>query len=246
MNYRQTTVSSASIQTIKGILFDKDGTLFDFHRTWLPVVTAVADFASGGDKDLARKLLSAGGLDLHSGCFLPDSLVASGHADELAGFWFELGAVKSRQILREHMDDAFSRLGLANAVPVTDLERHFTFHKNNGLALGIATNDSENAVRATVKQFGLSRLVCFMAGYDSGFGPKPGPGMVLAFCEASGLSPRQVAVVGDSNHDMIMGRLAGAGLKIGVLTGSGTKHSLSETADFIIRDISCLEEIFSN
>ena len=236
-----------TLSSIKGILFDKDGTLFHFTRTWLPVVLDAADFAAGGDKGLADVLLSAGGLDLEKGCFLPDSLIAAGYSRELAEFWKDLGAVKTTGVLHEYIDDVFNRLGLSNAVPVTDLKRHFRFLKENGLMIGIATNDSEAGARATVEAFGLAPMVSFVAGYDSGFGPKPGPGMAQAFCRLTGLDPENVVVVGDSEHDMTMARRAKAGMRIGVLTGAGTRESLRKSADLIIDDIICLEAlIFSD
>lgn len=243
MSQKRKALSEASIQTIRGILFDKDGTLFDFHRTWLPVVREAAIFASGGDTVLANVLLTGGGLDFSTGRFLPDSIIAAGHAGELAECWVHLGAVRSQSILHERIDYVFSRLGLAHAVPVTDLKRHFTFLKNRGLLAGVASNDSEAAVISTVEQFGLSDLVCFLAGYNSGYGPKPGPGMVRAFCRVTGLSPEEVAVVGDSEHDMLMGRRAGAGLLVGVLTGAGTRQSLRDSAHLIIEDVSCLKDL---
>lgn len=238
-------MSHAPLQGIHGILFDKDGTLFDFHKTWMSVVMEAAAYASGGDKDLADQLLAAGGLDLATGRFMPDSVIAAGHARELAELWVNLGAVKSLQILNSRIDDLFNRLGLVNASPVTDLVKLFSFFRDEGFATGIATNDSAAGARATVKKFGLTSLVCFVAGYDSGFGPKPGPGMVRAFCRATGLDPQNVAVVGDSEHDMTMGRLAGAGLLVGVLTGAGTRESLQGSTHLIIEDIQCLKVLIS-
>ncbi|WP_028575483.1 HAD family hydrolase [Desulfonatronovibrio hydrogenovorans] len=236
-------MSKQNLSSIKGVLFDKDGTLFDFTRTWLPVVRDAADFAAGGNKDLAQVLLSAGGLDLNENRFLPDSLIAAGYSLELAEFWRDLGAIRPTKVLHQYLDDAFNRLGLANAAPVTDLKTFFGFLKDRGLLLGIATNDSEAGAMATVNEFGLSDLVSFVAGYDSGFGPKPGPGMAQGFCRVTGLQPRAVAVVGDSDHDMVMARLAGAGIRIGVLTGAGTRESLGNSADLVLEDITCLKDL---
>ncbi len=230
-------------QTIKGIVFDKDGTLFDFHRTWVAAAGEAAILASGGDRELAEVLLAAGGLDFSTGRFLPDSVIAAGHSRELAELWVDLGAVLPRQLLHARIEETFNRLALANASPVTDLVELFSFLRNKGLLAGIATNDSHAGAVAAVEEFNLKELVCFVAGYDSGFGPKPGPGMVWAFCRAAGLSPEMVAVVGDSEHDMLMGRLAGAGLLVGVLTGAGTRQSLRNSAHLIIEDVSCLKDL---
>ena len=47
--------------TITGILFDKDGTLLDYVKSWVPVNYELARIAARGDDDLARVLLRAGG-----------------------------------------------------------------------------------------------------------------------------------------------------------------------------------------
>lgn len=228
---------------IRGILFDKDGTLFDLHRSWFPLVKKAADIASGGDVELAEKLLSAGGCDLNSGCFYPEAPVATWSVKDVASLWVGLGAVLSRSKLSHAINKIYFRYGLQYASPVTDLKRFFCFLKSRKFKLGIATNDSKAAAYAAVKAYGLSDEVCFVAGYDSGFGPKPSPGMVFGFCLEAGLSADQVAVVGDSGLDMIMARLAAAGLKVGVLTGAGTRETLAKQADFIVDDITGLTRL---
>ncbi len=45
--------------------------------------------------------------------------------------------------------------------------------------------------------------------------------MLLAFCNACSLAPAEVAMVGDNLHEHGDGRNAGAGWRIGVLTGTG-------------------------
>ena len=70
----------------------------------------------------------------------------------------------------------------------------------------------------------------FLAGYDSGHGVKPEAGMVLAFCQQTGLSCEEVVVVGDNRHDIEMGRNAQAGLCVGVLTGTSERSDLETIA----------------
>ena len=107
--------------------------------------------------------------------------------------------------------------------------------------LGIASSDNALSIENTARRFGIEEYVDFIAGYDSGFGPKPEPGMVLGFCEAVALDPSRVAVVGDNNHDLVMAASAGAALKIGVLTGTGTRETLEPLADLCLDSIASLE-----
>ena len=44
---------------IRGILFDKDGTIIDYWRTWVPINREAALYAAGGDKAVADELLRA-------------------------------------------------------------------------------------------------------------------------------------------------------------------------------------------
>ncbi|MCA1742644.1 MAG: HAD family hydrolase [Desulfonatronovibrio sp.] len=237
--------SKKALHFIKGILFDKDGTLFDFHKTWIVAAQEAAALASGGDIELAQELLAVGGFDFSTGRFLPDSVIAAGNTRELTELWVDLGAVLPEETLHARMEDVFNRLALENASPVTDLETLFSFFRDKDIYTGIATNDSYAGAFAAVKEFKLKNLTNFVAGYDSGFGSKPGPGMVNAFCRKTGLSSEKIAVVGDSEHDMQMGRSGGAGLLVGVLTGAGTKQSLRNSAHLIIEDISCLKDLMA-
>jgi phosphoglycolate phosphatase len=67
--------------------------------------------------------------------------------------------------------------------------------------------------------------------------------MVEAFCLRLSLRPDEVLVVGDTLHDLHMGRAAGAGLVVGVLTGAGSRELLEPHCDHVIDDVHDLESI---
>lgn len=227
---------------IAGILFDKDGTLLDFDASWEPVNRQVSLIAAGGDAELADRLLVACGMDPATGHIVPDSLFAAGNTREIAEGLVAAGAPFDVDTLVPQIDNLFA--GAAEmSVPVTELQPLFARLRERGLRLGIASSDNERSIRVTVRRFGIDDYVDFVAGYDSGHGSKPGPGMVLGFCAETGLAPHQVAVVGDNNHDLHMGLNAGAGLKVAVLSGTGSRRSLEEACDILLNDITELEAV---
>ena len=118
--------------------------------------------------------------------------------------------------------------------------------RSTGYRLGVATADSHQGIINTLQSFDVLSDFDFLAGYDSGHGVKPEAGMVLAFCEHTGLSCESVIVVGDNRHDIEMGRNAKAGLCVGVLTGTSERSELDSVADIVLDDISCLPDYLSS
>jgi phosphoglycolate phosphatase len=225
---------------IRAVLFDKDGTLIDYQRTWGPINRQAAGLAAGGDPALARHLMAVGGYDPETGLTAPDSLLAAAHTTEIAAAWARAGSPLPTTELARVLDDLFTR-SATGAVPVLDLAAFFATLKARGIRTGIASSDSEAAIRATARHFGFDRDVDFVAGYDSGHGVKPGGGMVEAFCAAVGVPPAETAVVGDNLHDLAMARAGGAGLAVAVLTGTGTRETLAAAADLCLDGIQDLE-----
>jgi phosphoglycolate phosphatase len=228
---------------IRAVLFDKDGTLFDFFATWAPAYEAAARHTAGDDPALIERLMALGGRDAATGRFAPSSVLAAGTARQLAELW--AGAVGRTDIaeLTTHYDAHFHRHGVASAAPVCDLPALFSRLRGRGLRLGIATMDSHAAAEATMAAFGLSPHLDFIAGWDAGHGIKPGPGMVHAFSAAVAVPPAAIAVVGDTPHDIEMAHAAGAGLAIGVLTGASPRESLTPRAHHVLDSIGDLEAL---
>ena len=236
---------TANATAIRGILFDKDGTLLDYVATWMPANRVAALAVARGDADLAETLLRDGGYEPATGRIGSNSVLAAGTTLDIAELWRARVPGWGLGELTEMIDAIFLEQGRVAAVPVAALGPVLTRLKDKGLVLGIATNDSHAGIEATLGAFGVLGLFDFLAGYDSGFGMKPEPGMVHGFCDACGLSPAEVAVVGDNLHDLAMGRAARAGLLVGVLTGTGEREMLAGAADHVLESIAGLEDLLA-
>ncbi|RJF88934.1 HAD family hydrolase [Oleomonas cavernae] len=230
----------SSRSPIRGILFDKDGTLVDYEASWNPVNRRAARLAARGDAALAGRLLAQVGADPHNGRAVADSIIAAGTTLAIATAWVAGGAPFTVADLTGELDTLF-RDSAAHMVPVTDLAALFARLKSRGLKLGIASSDNEASIHALLAAFGLGGVLDFIAGYDSGYAAKPDPAVLAAFCAATGLVPSQVAMVGDNTHDVAMGWAGGAGLSIGVLTGTGTRASLTPSSDLCLDSVADLE-----
>ena len=217
---------------IAAVLFDKDGTLFDFHQSWGAWAKSFLDEIAT-DKPHAQALGEAIGYDYGAGRFATDSLVIAGTAGEIAGALALLLPEMTRAEVIAKINQIAAKAQMVPAVPLFPLLQDL---RDKGFRIGLATNDAEDAAHAHLKTHGILELFDFVAGYDSGHGAKPAPGMCEAFAKAMGLAPAQVVMVGDSLHDLHAGRRAGMSC-VAVLTGMAAAEDLSPHADVVLRDI---------
>lgn len=225
------------MEAIKGVLFDKDGTLLDFAATWLPSFREAALAVTGKADDRIERLLAVGGYNTETQTVAAGSLFAAGNNAEIAAAWADLLPDSDVAVLTRRLDQIFTEIGTRYATPVAEVAPLLARLKARGLRLGVATSDSLQGARATLADFGILEQLDFLAGYDSGYGIKPEPGMVQGFCRETRLQAHEVAVVGDNLHDLEMGRRAGAGLLVGVLTGNGTEADLAPHADHVLESV---------
>lgn len=234
-------------ENIRGILFDKDGTLLDFYGTWIPAYQEAAKLVSqyAQQPERALEVLELTGFDPKTSRLIPKSPLACESNGRLAELWADILGLEDKQAVLSLMEQAFARVGIANAVAVPELASTLQHLNEQGLVLGLATMDSEALAHAALARFDVTHLFSFVCGYDSGYGEKPEPGMVQAFCKNTALTPSQCIMVGDTPHDLKMGRAAGVGLVVGVLSGAGERDTLAELADYVVPDIRSLEGILA-
>ncbi len=224
---------------LRGLVFDKDGTLYDFQASWGIWAQAVLVELTGEDVALAARLADVMRFDPQSARFHRDSPVIAETNDRIAALLaahlpdWPGGAMS----LADWLAERAARAPMIEATPLRPLLARLG---SAGFRLGVATNDFEAVARAHLAA--EVALFDFVAGADSGHGAKPDPGMLLAFAARTGLPPRQVLMVGDSRHDLEAGRAAGM-RTLAVLTGVAGEDELAPFADAVCPDIGHLPRL---
>lgn len=230
------------MQDLTALLFDKDGTLVHFDRTWGRAAGAVMRQMARDDAHAVARLEAVSHYLPDEERFLPTSPLVSGSSAHYGPLWAHaLGRPADADFLAE-IDRLFAAEGLANLTPIGHPGRALQRLKAAGFALGIVTNDAEENARQQAAALGFLDLLDAVHGYDSGFGSKPGPGMVAAFAERFGHRPYAMAVIGDSAHDLAAARGAGARFIL-VRSGPAPVDDLVTDADLVVDSVDDLPEV---
>ena len=233
-------MSSVS-EVFKAVLFDKDGTLFDFRGTWDAWAADFFPTLCDGKDDLLRELAHALGFDLKAQGFLPTSVVIAGTNREVSEIMARILGRDDVEALEREVAHSAAKAPL---LPVLELAPYLQSLKDEGYKLGVVTNDSEYGAGEHLRSAGVYEYFDFVCGSDSGFGAKPDPDPLLAFCKHVQVDPFHTVMLGDSTHDLEAARAAGIAA-VGVLTGVARAAELAPHADAVLSDIGELPEWLS-
>lgn len=221
------------MRDIGGIVFDKDGTLFDFHTTWAGWTLRLLQTLSKAHNVPIQLIADAADFDLVTGRINASSpLIAATNRECAEALASAIPGIDIDALEYEMMISS-ADMPLAPSVPLAPFLEGL---RARGLRLGVMTNDTEYGARAHLRSAGVLEQFDFIAGFDSGHGAKPAPGPLLAFARATGIAPERAVMVGDSTHDLIAGRRAGMHT-VGVLTGIAEHGELAPHADVVLPDI---------
>lgn len=229
------------LSLIQAVLFDKDGTLFDFQKTWGPwAVTAIERLAQG-DAALAAEAGRVLGIDMVQQIFKTESLAVAGTPHDMAE---ALVPILRHMSVQDIVDGLMPNKGSVPLVHIGDLQQTLTTIAGQGRKLGLVTNDFEAVAIEHLDQASVRAAFDVVIGYDSGFGGKPAPDGCVAAALALGVAPEHTLMVGDSLHDLTAGREAGMQV-VGVLTGTADRADLTPFADWVVQDITELAGLFA-
>ncbi len=240
------------IKEIKGIIFDKDGTLFDYQEVWGPIVgrnistlLKVLDL----QKDPNARHLFASFVGLDSNGFVNPKGILFNHEEVFKGSFkliiscirCHVNPIKAFKLFSQLLKEGKSGLDkILSQVDFTAVRELFNDLEKRGIAIGIVTNDDTQSTKICLESIGISDQVQFLRTKDSNCKRKPNPQAIKQFCVLFQLKPEEIAVVGDTNADMTFAERGKVGYKVGLLSGSGDRNAIDKIADVIYPDISYL------
>jgi len=238
---------SPGLAAIDLLVFDKDGTLIAFDAMWTGWAVDLADgLERAAGISVRDPLFGMLGFDPAAGRVLPGGGLAATPMARLRDRTREIltAGGLSGTAADAALDEAWHApdpVGLAH--PLVDLAGLFSRLRAAGKRIAVATSDDRDPTERTLATLGVTDLIDAMVCADDGLAVKPEPDMVVRLCTQLGIAPTRAAVVGDSVADLEMGRRAGAGLVVGVLTGVDDAVRLGAIADQVIPSVADLEHL---
>ena len=228
---------------IDTVVFDKDGTLIDFHAMWGGWARRLGERLD----EVIRRPVSPDvyatiGFDPTTGRVAPGGPLATA---TMAGIEETVARVLRRwcpsiAAARRATSAAWLVPDPAElAVPLADLGAIFSRLRSGDRRIAVVTTDDRGPTDATLRALGVREQVGALVCGDDGFAVKPAPDAIIAVCHAFRTEPSRVAVIGDTPADLAMAREAGAGRVVGVLSGVGTAADLT-AADLLLDSVASL------
>ena len=225
------------------VVFDKDGTLVDFHAMWSAwTVRLAAHLGSLTARAVEPALYAALGFDPGTGRALPGRPLAATPMADLRVI--ARGALIRDGVPVERADAALDAAwvgpdSVALARPLADLPVLFGTLRASGRRIAVVTTDDREPTERMLAALGVGDLVDALIAADDGLPVKPAPDAVLRVCRLLAVAPGRTAVAGDAVADLLMARAAGA-RAIAVTSGVSDRADLGSAADVILPTIAAL------
>ena len=221
------------------ILFDKDGTLIEFDKSWekigVRLVDKLLETFPVHDKEVAHRQLG-----IIDDKIVPDSVMGSGSLGDMIKSFNDVTGQDTTDWTRDTSQELVdTRVPENNWIEgVQDVIQEL---RNEGykLVLSQAIRKRRESILEETQSKSLFDLIISTETHAE---EKPNPKVLAPLFDAYDVSPNQVAIIGDTANDMKTAINAKLGLGIGVLTGIAKREELHE-ADVIIDSAKDVKQI---
>ena len=239
----------------KLIVFDKDGVLLDLNATWLPMIVGIAEYLTNKANNTVRRdeLLAAVGVEMqpsaetntHKGKILENSIFAAGTFASMQEAWLAMApqlkpVFDNPETLRTDMQRI--RNQRATTIAKGDIAREMARLRAGGWRLGVATNDGVHSTRLNLEDMRVSEAFDVIICADSGFGRKPEADGLLEACRATGCTPAEAIMVGDTHTDWLAAHHAEYGRFVAIADSAPQLPDFIPSADLVLASVEGLGE----
>ncbi len=232
---------------IKGILFDKDGTLFNYGEVWGEIISSsiekilpISKLSEDMKKKCIREFLIVIGVD-ETGHTYSDGILFR-HNRWLNAtlrllriiFKYRLNPFKTGKVLISQISkNSYGLKERLDEFDFTDVRHVFEKCNEKGYIIGLVTSDSMLSTSIFLEKMDVNHMISFIRTDESSTKSKPNPQAIKEFCSEYNLKPSEVCMVGDTILDMVFAKRGKVGRKIAVLTGSGDTEALLRRSDAV-------------
>ncbi|MBE7048326.1 MAG: HAD family hydrolase [Ruminococcaceae bacterium] len=207
---------------IKAVIFDLDGTLLNTLDDLAAAMNRMLvrfGYPTHTDLSFHKKVIGYGARNYVKGCMPPEAAAVEEQVDKCLGAYAEEYQGRSNE----------------KTAPYDGILSVLAYLTQENIAISVLSNKPDGATKALVNSWFSEYAITCAYGERPGVPRKPDPKAPLAIAHDLGLSPHEIAFVGDSEVDMQTGKTAGM-IPIGVLWGFRTQEQLKEGGATFLAD----------
>lgn len=232
---------------IKGIIFDKDGTLIEFQSFWIPVTyRVISRLCRRYEMNIFVQQECLVALGIYGDEDVdPEGQMAIGTYETISKALQKVFLCNDKKVDIDSFQNEITCLFEEEAEKqsytfTTDLKELYEFLRMKNIHIAIATTDNMEITQKCLKGSGLN--IEIISACDGLIPKKPDIKLIDYCASAWNTTCENILMIGDTPNDLRFAKCAGA-KTIGVLTGVSSRQVLTPYADVILNDIGELKNI---